>query len=156
MKYFLLQALNRLDWSGPSCFYRILYRLNVPSATWNNNTRVFGDCSKRQHNHFQLQPNSEYEIAIRAENSKGIGPSSPIVKVLSGQSRPVAPTNVTVVLLNASAVKVLWSAIQVVPPKTVDGYWVCNPHGIPPKINGIPPKERSKRSLYHYCHSFLM
>ena len=129
MKYFLLQALSRLDWSGPSCFYRILYRLNVPSATWNNNTRVFGDCSKRQHNLFQLQPNSEYEIAIRAENSKGIGPSSPIVKVLSGQSRPVAPTNLTVVLLNASAVEVLWSAIRVVPPKTVDGYWVCNPRG---------------------------
>lgn len=118
------KALDPVDWSGPSCFYRIFYRLNAPNATWNNNT-IVRDCSRSQHSFLSVpQPNSEYEIAIRAENSKGIGPSSPIVKGLSGQSPPLAPSTVSIVRIQARSVEVQWSAIQVLPPKTVDGYWI--------------------------------
>ena len=98
--------------------------MSSPNTTWNNQTRVFG-CGRSDNNIYSLEANSEYEIAIRAENINGPGPSSPVVKALSGQRVPVAPTNVSVVHVDASSVEMRWNAISVQPPKTVDGYWVC-------------------------------
>lgn len=125
------EALDPLDWGGASCLYRIFYRLSSPNTTWNNQTRVFG-CGQSDNSIYGLEANSEYEIAIRAENINGPGPSSPVVKALSEQSVPVAPTNVSVVHVDASSVEMWWNAISVQPPKTVDGYWiVANAGGFP-------------------------
>ena len=117
------QALDRVDWSGTSCAYRIFYRLNEPNSTWNNATRLLG-CHRNLYWFGRLLPNSEYEIAIRAENNKGPGRSSPIIRVLSGQNRPQRPTAVTIVRLDATSLELKWSKIEVSPPKAVDGYWV--------------------------------
>ncbi|CAH3016664.1 unnamed protein product, partial [Porites evermanni] len=124
------KALDQVDWGGPSCLYRILYRLNAPNATWKDYTRKYSTCSSSQFNLYGLQPNSEYEITIQAENLKGNGPSSPIVKVLSGQSPPLAPEEVHVVRVDANSVEIEWEPINVKAPKTVDGYWVLARPGI--------------------------
>lgn len=55
---------------------------------------------------------------------KGNGPSSPIVKVLSGQRPPLAPEDVYIVHVDANSVELEWEPIYVKAPKTVDGYWV--------------------------------
>lgn len=124
VQYYFLQALDPEDWSGDSCSYRILYRQIAPNSTWNNATRVFGGCSRNSYNVFSLIPNTETEIAIRAENIVGAGPSSPIVRTRSGQSTPQRIASVTIVHVDASSIELEWSAIPVSPPKTVDGYWV--------------------------------
>ena len=81
-------------------------------------------CDRSAYTFFGLLPNTEYEIAIRAENSVGAGPSSPTNRVRSGQARALPPENVTVVRVDSSYVELEWSAIQVLFPKTVDGYVV--------------------------------
>ena len=81
-------------------------------------------CSRSSYNFTKLLPNSEYELRIRAENVKGPGPISPVIRALSGQTTPPAPSEVTVVGVESSSVEVEWKKIQVSSPKTVDGYWV--------------------------------
>ena len=46
------------------------------------------------------------------------------MKVLSGQSPPLAPEEVHVVRVDANSVEIEWEPINVKAPKTVDGYWV--------------------------------
>ena len=82
------------------------------------------NCGRSAHTLFGLLPNTEYEVAIRAENSVGAGRSSPTIRVRSGQRRPPLLENVTVVRVDSSSVELEWSAIQVLFPRTVDGYVV--------------------------------
>ena len=121
--HFSRQALDPQHWNGDNCKYRILYRRNVSSPLWNNTTLTSG-CSRSSYNFTKLLPNSEYELRIRAENVKGPGPISPVIRALSGQTTPPAPAKVTVVSVDSISVLVEWEAIQVSSPKTVDGYWV--------------------------------
>ena len=73
-----------------------------------------------------LLPNTVYEIAIRAENSEGPGPTTPSVFAISGQSPPLkSPTDLTVLHVDSSTVELQWAGYPVRPPRTVDGYWVC-------------------------------
>ncbi|XP_068678794.1 uncharacterized protein [Montipora foliosa] len=114
--------LDELDWSGPNCVYRLFYRQNTPSSPWKNVTIT--NCGRSAHTFFGLLPNTEYEVAIRAENSVGAGRSSPTIRVRSGQRQPSPLENVTIVRVNSSSVELEWSAIQVLFPRTVDGYVV--------------------------------
>ena len=116
------QAIDQRDWGDQRCAYRIFYRLKAPKATWRNKTVSF--CSTSWYSFTGLLSNSEYEIAIQAGNGVGPGPSSPIVRVLSGQTPPKAPPYLTIIRVDANSVEVQWSAINVLPPKSVDGYWV--------------------------------
>ena len=112
------------DWNGDNCKYRIIfYRRNVSSPLWINTT-LTSNCSRSSYNFTELVPNSEYKLQIRAENDKGSGPMSPVLRARSGQTTPPAPAEVTVVGVDSSSVEVEWKAIQVSSPKTVDGYWV--------------------------------
>ena len=121
--HFSPQALDPQDWNGDNCQYIIFYRRNVSSPLWNNAT-LTSNCNRSSYILTKLQPNSEYELRIRAENFKGPGPMSPVIRALSGQTTPPAPAKVTVVGVDSSSVEVEWTAIQVSPPNTVDGYWV--------------------------------
>ena len=121
--YFSPQALDPQDWNGDNCKYIISYRRNVSSPLWNNTTLTSG-CSRSSYNFTKLLSNSEYELRIRAENVMGPGPLSPVIRALSGQTTPPAPSEVTVVGVESSSVEVEWKEIQVSSPKTVDGYWV--------------------------------
>ncbi|XP_074636328.1 uncharacterized protein LOC141894547 isoform X1 [Acropora palmata] len=116
-------ALDPQDWKGENCQYIIFYRRNVSSPLWNNAT-LTSNCNRSSYILTKLQPNSEYELRIRAENVKGPGPMSPVIRALSGQTTPPAPAKVTVVGVDSSSVEVEWTAIQVSSPKTVDGYWI--------------------------------
>ncbi|XP_074635576.1 uncharacterized protein LOC141893971 isoform X3 [Acropora palmata] len=115
--------LDLQDWNGGNCIYRIYYRLNDPTLPWNNVTKPPA-CSRSSRFLTGLQPNSEYELQIRAENVIGFGPLSPVIRVISGQRTPRTPAKVTVVRVGSSSVEVEWTAISVSPPKTVDGYWI--------------------------------
>ena len=122
---FSLQALDAIDWGADGCGYRVFYRENVTNATWTNIT-TNGGCSRSFWIQSRLLPNTVYEIAIRAENSEGPGPTSPSVYALSGQSPPLEPpTDLTVLHVDSSTVELQWAGYPVNPPKTVDGYWVC-------------------------------
>ena len=123
MHHFSPQALDPQDWNGDNCKYIIFYRRNVSSPLWNNAT-LNSSCSRSSYTFTKLLPNSEYELFIRVENVKGLGPRSPVIRALSGQTTPLAPANVTVIGVDSSSVEVEWKAIQVSSPKTVDGYWV--------------------------------
>ena len=124
MHHFFPQPLDLQDWNGGNCIYRIYYRLNDPTLPWNNDTKPPA-CSWSSRFLIGLQPNSEYELQIQAENVIGFGPLSPVIRVISGQGTPRRPAKVTVVRVGSSSVEVEWTAISVSPPKTVDGYWVC-------------------------------
>ncbi|XP_074637127.1 uncharacterized protein LOC141895246 isoform X2 [Acropora palmata] len=135
-------ALDPQDWNGDNCKYRIFYRRNVSSPLWNN-TALTSGCSRSSYNFTKLQPNSEYELRIRAENVKGPGPMSPVIRALSGQTTPPAPAEVTVVGVESSSVEVEWKGIQVSSPKTVDGYWIFA--GESGEFTESPPLSKRKR-----------
>ncbi|XP_044174180.1 uncharacterized protein LOC114947269 isoform X5 [Acropora millepora] len=135
-------ALDPQDWNGDNCKYRILYRRNVSSPLWNNTILISG-CSRSSYNFTKLLPNSEYELRIRAENVKGPGPISPVIRALSGQTTPLAPAKVTVVSVDSISVLVEWEAIQVSSPKTVDGYWIFAGESV--EFTESPPLSKRKR-----------
>lgn len=119
------QAFDSIDWGGGNCVYKLFYRLNVTNATWTNIT-VSGGCDRSSWTLSRLLPNTLYEIAIRAENNEGPGPTSPSIFALSGQSPPPEPpADLTVLRVDSSTVELEWAPYPVTPPKTVDGYWVC-------------------------------
>ncbi|XP_068752097.1 uncharacterized protein [Montipora capricornis] len=136
-------ALDPQDWNGDNCKYRIFYRRNVSSPLWWNNTTLTSSCSRSSYNFTKLLPNSEYLLFIRAENVKGLGPMSPVIRALSGQTTPLAPAEVTVVGVDSSSVEVEWKVIQVSSPKTVDGYWILAGEAV--EFTESPPLSRRKR-----------
>ncbi|KAK2547207.1 Adhesion G protein-coupled receptor L3 [Acropora cervicornis] len=109
----------------------------VGRPLWNN-TALTSGCSRSSYNFTKLQPNSEYELRIRAENVKGPGPMSPVIRALSGQTTPPAPAEVTVVGVESSSVEVEWKGIQVSSPKTVDGEFTESPPLSKRKRRGLP------------------
>ncbi|XP_068679379.1 fibronectin type III domain-containing protein-like [Montipora foliosa] len=146
--------LEEVDWSGPNCVYRLFYRQNASSSPWNNVTIT--SCDRSDRTLFGLLPNTEYEISIRAENSVGAGPSSPTIRVRSRQARVLPPENVTIVRVDSSSVELEWSAIQVLFPKTVDGYVILAAPGSLTQINDEQDQLRSRRSLKRRKRSFSL
>ena len=115
------QALDSLDWNAANCVYRLFYR--TASASWINVT--IRDCATTVWPLRRLTPNTLYEIAIRTENSEGPGPTSPTVFALSGQRPPLEPpAELNVLRVDSSSFEVGWEPLYVLPPRTVDGYWV--------------------------------
>ncbi|XP_054636541.1 neural cell adhesion molecule L1.2 isoform X2 [Dunckerocampus dactyliophorus] len=103
------EEMDKRSFNGPDFKYRILWRRVVGSGpTWRTNYTTAPPFVVSEIGNF-----SAFEIKVQAINEKGEGPEPDPVIGYSGENIPLeAPMNVGVALLNSTAIRVTWAAID--------------------------------------------
>ncbi|KAM3872035.1 neural cell adhesion molecule L1.2 [Diretmus argenteus] len=103
------EEMDTRSFNGPDFKYRVLWRRVVGSGpTWHTNYTTEPPFIVTDIGNF-----SAFEIKVQAVNQKGEGPEPDPVIGYSGEDVPLeAPMNVGVVLLNSTAIRVTWPAVD--------------------------------------------
>ncbi|XP_061842566.2 neural cell adhesion molecule L1.2 isoform X1 [Nerophis lumbriciformis] len=103
------EEMDKRDFNGPDFKYRVLWRRVVGSGpTWHTNYTTVPPLVVSGIGNF-----SAFEIKVQAINEKGGGPEPDPVIGYPGENIPLeAPMNVGVILLNSTAIRVTWAAID--------------------------------------------
>ncbi|XP_041701440.2 neural cell adhesion molecule L1.2 isoform X3 [Coregonus clupeaformis] len=110
------EEMDRRVFNGPEFHYKVFWRRVVGDGpTWHSNVSTEPPYIVTEVGKF-----SSFEIKVQAVNQKGEGPEPDPVIGSSGEDVPLeAPMNVGVMLLNSSAIRVTWEAVD---QETVRGH----------------------------------
>uniref|UniRef100_A0AAZ3PJM4 Uncharacterized protein n=1 Tax=Oncorhynchus tshawytscha TaxID=74940 RepID=A0AAZ3PJM4_ONCTS len=105
----LSQEMDRRVFNGPEFQYKVFWRRVVGDGpTWHSNVTTEPQYIVTEVGNF-----SAFEIKVQAVNQKGEGPEPDPVIGYSGENVPLeAPMDVGVVLLNSTAIRVTWAAVD--------------------------------------------
>uniref|UniRef100_A0A674DAW3 L1 cell adhesion molecule, paralog a n=1 Tax=Salmo trutta TaxID=8032 RepID=A0A674DAW3_SALTR len=105
----LSQEMDRRVFNGPEFHYKVFWRRVVGDGpTWHSNVTTEPPYIVTEVGNF-----SAFEIKVQAVNQKGEGPEPDPVIGYSGENVPLeAPMDVGVVLLNSTAIRVTWAAVD--------------------------------------------
>ncbi|XP_071380962.1 neural cell adhesion molecule L1.2 [Centroberyx affinis] len=103
------EEMDKRSFNGPDFQYRVLWRRAVGSGpTWHTNYTTATPFIVTDIGSF-----SAFEIKVQAVNEKGEGPEPDPVIGYSGEDVPLeSPMGVGVVLLNSTAIRVAWAAVD--------------------------------------------
>ncbi|XP_034552537.1 neural cell adhesion molecule L1.2 isoform X2 [Notolabrus celidotus] len=103
------EEIDKQNFNGPDFKYRVLWRRVVGSGpTWHTNYTTAQPFTVNDSGNF-----SAFEIKVQAVNEIGHGPEPDPVIGYSGEDVPLeAPIDVGVALLNSSAIRVAWAAVD--------------------------------------------
>ncbi|KAF7662334.1 hypothetical protein LDENG_00239680 [Lucifuga dentata] len=103
------EEMDKRNFNGPNFKYRVLWRRVLGSGPiWHTNYTTSPPFIITDIGNF-----SAFEIKVQAVNEKGEGPEPDPVIGYSGEDVPLeAPMDVGVVLLNSTAIRVTWAAVE--------------------------------------------
>nr|XP_046222078.1 neural cell adhesion molecule L1.2 isoform X4 [Oncorhynchus gorbuscha] len=103
------EEMDRRVFNGPEFQYKVFWRRVVGDGpTWHSNVTTEPPYIVTEVGNF-----SAFEIKVQAVNQKGEGPEPDPVIGYSGENVPLeAPMDVGVVLLNSTAIRVTWAAVD--------------------------------------------
>ncbi|KAI3357413.1 hypothetical protein L3Q82_015847 [Scortum barcoo] len=103
------EDMDKRNFNGPDFKYRVLWRRVVGSGpNWHTNYTTVTPFTVTDVGNF-----SAFEIKVQAVNEKGEGPEPDPVIGYSGEDVPLeAPMDVGVVLINSTAIRVNWAAVN--------------------------------------------
>uniref|UniRef100_UPI0037E8347E neural cell adhesion molecule L1.2 isoform X2 n=1 Tax=Semicossyphus pulcher TaxID=241346 RepID=UPI0037E8347E len=103
------QEMDKRNFNGPEFKYRVKWRRVVGSGpNWHTNYTTAPPLTISDIGNF-----SAFEITVQAINDKGEGPEPDPVIGYSGEDVPLeAPIDVGVALLNSTAIRVAWAAVD--------------------------------------------
>uniref|UniRef100_A0A8C7JY45 Neural cell adhesion molecule L1-like n=1 Tax=Oncorhynchus kisutch TaxID=8019 RepID=A0A8C7JY45_ONCKI len=109
------EEMDRRVFNGPEFHYKVFWKRVVGDTTWYSNVSTEPPYIVTEVGNF-----SAFQIKVQAANQKGEGPELDPVTGYSGEDIPLkAPQNVSMVLLNSSAIRVTWEPVN---EKTVRGH----------------------------------
>ncbi|XP_045065381.1 neural cell adhesion molecule L1-like isoform X1 [Coregonus clupeaformis] len=103
------EEMDRREFNGPEFHYKVFWRRVLGDGpTWHSNVTTEPPYIVTEVGNF-----SAFEIKVQAVNQKGAGPEPDPVIGYSGENVPLeAPMDVGVVLLNSTAIRVTWAAVD--------------------------------------------